>query len=90
MLGSGVGSADAATGRCSLPLSGEVARQVPASASNGANRAARAAASRLRLMAAAVGNAWMRMFRGPRRTALASPCQVFASPWNPSGRQGWR
>ena len=49
-----------------------------------------AAASRLRLIAAAVRKAWMRMFGRPRRTARASPCQVFASPWKPSERQRWR
>ena len=53
-------------------------------------RARRAAASRFRLTAAAVRNAWMRMFCNPRRTARASPCQVFASPWKPSERQRWR
>ncbi len=47
----------------------------------------RAVASRLRLTAAAVRNAWMRMLSSPRRTARASPCQVFASPWKPSARQ---
>src|SRR5215212_1994859 len=34
----------------------------------------------LRFTAAAVRNAWMRMFCSPRRTARAKPCQVFASP----------
>ena len=52
--------------------------------------ARRAAASRLRLIAAAVRKAWMRMFWRPRRTARARPCQVFASPWKPSERQRWR
>jgi hypothetical protein len=27
------------------------------------------------------------LFARPRRTARASPCQVLASPWNPSDRQ---
>lgn len=37
-------------------------------------------ASRFRLIAAAVRKDWMRMLSRPRRTALARPCQVFASP----------
>ena len=53
------------------------------------NRAS-AAARRLRLTAMAVRNTWMRMFCKPRRIARASPCQHFASPWNPSDRQRWR
>ena len=31
----------------------------------------------------------MRMLVSPRRTARASPCQVFASPWEPSTRTRW-
>ncbi len=47
------------------------------------------AASRLRLMAAAVRKA-IRIFSSPRRIARARPCQVFASPWKPSDRQRCR
>ncbi len=46
-----------------------------------------AAASRFKLTAMAVRNAWMRMFCRSRLIARASPCQHFASPWKPSDRQ---
>ena len=58
--------------------------------SHASRSAASAAASRLRLIAAAVRKAWMRMLSSPRRTARARPCQVLASPWKPSDRQRWR
>ena len=54
------------------------------------NRAQKAAASRFRLIAAAAGQDWILMLPKPRRTARPSPCQVLASPWNPSDRQRWR
>ena len=54
------------------------------------NRAQKAAASRFRLIAAAAGRDWILMLPKPRRAARPSPCQVLASPWNPSDRQRWR
>ena len=67
---------------CRLPTGGVARRSLSTSRSEPASRTARrAAASRLRLTAAAVRKAWMRMFGRPRRTARARPCQVFASPW---------
>jgi transposase-like protein len=51
-----------------------------ASANSATMMRASAVASLFRLTAAAVRNAWMRMFCSPRRTALDSPCQLLASP----------
>ena len=54
------------------------------------DRAWKAAASRFRLIAAAVRQDWIFMLPSPRRTARRNPCWVFVSPWKPSDRQKWR